>query len=82
MSAPDCALHLHRLPTRHALQITEGTLDRWFAPRPGGYRDQLATQVDPARLARIEAAARRSLAGAEVSWGGTTLLLEIRRRSR
>ncbi len=82
LGAPDRGLQLGRLPTRHALQVTEGTLDRWFAPRPAGYRERLAAQLDSACLARIEAAARRSLAGAEVSWGGTTLLLEIRRLPR
>jgi putative ATPase len=66
------------VPTRHTLQVTDAVLDRWLAPRSGGYRDRLSAHLDATTLAAIDAAVRRRLGGRAVAWTGASARVEGR----
>ena len=67
------------LDTTHALHVTEGVLERWFAERPGSYRQRLASRLGAEDLAAVRRAAR-SLAGRTLPWTATAALLVAERR--
>ena len=63
------------ISTRHDLLVSEGVVQRWFAPRSGSYGDRLAAHLGADTVLSIRTAVDRKLRGRTVGWCGTSVLL-------